>query len=442
MSRVIRLQSENIKKLRAIDVTPGRNVVLVGGKNGEGKSSTLDSIAMALGGGDEAPEMPIRRGETKAKIILELDDLTIRRTFTARDDGEVMSVLVVEAKDGARYPRPQDVLDRLTGKLTFDPLEFLLLAPAKRLEALMKLLGCDFTALDARRKQLYDERTLVNRTAAIATSKADFMPQHTDVPAEEQSVAGIAAELESASNYIRETDKLLSAHATSQKAVERDELAEKQLIEKIEIARRQVALFEKQLHDHRDTLTSTREGRDFAKAAAEKRDLVDLMPIKHRLSGAEAINLKVRQNLAHVEAVKAAQSIAASAKNLTDAIDSIDREKESLIAAATFPVPGLSFNATGVLFNAVPFDQASDAEKLRVSVAMGIALNPKLKVLLIRNASLLDEDSMALLTQLVTAADYQIWLELVSTDAGRCSVIIEDGAVKAPGPATFEPVPA
>jgi hypothetical protein len=33
------------------------------------------------------------------------------------------------------------------------------------------------------------------------------------------------------------------------------------------------------------------------------------------------------------------------------------------------------------------------------------------------------------------AADVQLWLEVVSTDAGKCSVIIEDGSVKAPAEA-------
>ncbi|MDE2470486.1 MAG: AAA family ATPase, partial [Bradyrhizobium sp.] len=64
--KIIRLESENIKGLRAVEVEPDGNVVIIGGKNGAGKSSVLDSMWYALGGKDALPSKPIRNGEKKA----------------------------------------------------------------------------------------------------------------------------------------------------------------------------------------------------------------------------------------------------------------------------------------------------------------------------------------------------------------------------------------
>src|SRR4051812_40838382 len=79
--KIIRLQSSNIMKLVAVDITPKGELVIVGGKNGAGKSSVLNSIAMALGGLALAPPQPIRGNELKAEIKLDLGEFRVTRRF-------------------------------------------------------------------------------------------------------------------------------------------------------------------------------------------------------------------------------------------------------------------------------------------------------------------------------------------------------------------------
>ena len=101
-----------------------------------------------------------------------------------------------------------------------------------------------------------------------------------------------------------------------------------------------------------------------------------------------------------------------------------------MISKAAYPVAGLGFDQLGgVTFNGLPFSQASTAEQLRVSVAIGLALNPQLRVLLIRDGSLLDDDSMKMVAKMAAKADAQVWIERVEID-GQVSVVIEDGAIK------------
>jgi hypothetical protein len=106
-----------------------------------------------------------------------------------------------------------------------------------------------------------------------------------------------------------------------------------------------------------------------------------------------------------------------------------DKDKAGRLADTKMPIEGLGLDENGVTFDGIPFEQCGDAEQLRISVAMGLALNPKLKVLLIRDGSLLDENSLKLLAEQAAAADAQVWIERVG-DKDKCAVIIEDGCVK------------
>jgi len=108
----------------------------------------------------------------------------------------------------------------------------------------------------------------------------------------------------------------------------------------------------------------------------------------------------------------------------------IKAQTKAQLAAAKFPVEGLSFDEAGVLFNGIPFPQASAAEKLRVSVAMGIAMNPEFKVMLIRDGSLLDETNLATVAKMAAKSGAQVWIERVGKGK-ECQVIIEDGYVEA-----------
>ena len=77
--KIIELQAENVKRLKAVEITPNGTLQVIGGKNAQGKSSVLDAIWLALGGGKAAKDtpLPIRDGEATAKVRLDLGDLVV-----------------------------------------------------------------------------------------------------------------------------------------------------------------------------------------------------------------------------------------------------------------------------------------------------------------------------------------------------------------------------
>jgi hypothetical protein len=95
------------------------------------------------------------------------------------------------------------------------------------------------------------------------------------------------------------------------------------------------------------------------------------------------------------------------------------------------PVESLAFGEGEVLYGGLPLGNASSAEQLRVSVGVAMAANPTLRILRVRDGSLLDDNSLELLSSLVAANNFQLWIERVEESDQRPCVVMEDGAVKA-----------
>lgn len=416
--RIVELRADSVKRLRAVHIRPdehGHMVVLAGG-NGEGKSSVLDAIAMALGGRDQIPAEPIRRGAERAEVVLDLGEIVVRRTFTPAGGGQ----LVVQSRDGAKFASPQTMLDKLVGRLSFDPLAFSREKPARQSEVLQQLLGLDLAPLDWKREEAFKERTDVNRRAKGMKSRIDAMPEHADAPEEPVSVSELAAELQEANR--RNQD-----NAAARRRLETMRRDGGELRDRIERLREELEHTEEMLRQHDEHQIA-------AEADVQARADVDTAPLLQQIHTAEDTNCRVREK--HERRNLAVEYVAEVARSevLTKRIEEVDQQKAAAIAGAAMPVEGLGFDAAGgVTLNGLPLEQASAAEKLRVSVAIGIAMNPRLLVLLIRDAALLDEDSLGMVADLARRADCQLWVERIGVDE-HTTVIIEDGEATAVRP--------
>ena len=118
------------------------------------------------------------------------------------------------------------------------------------------------------------------------------------------------------------------------------------------------------------------------------------------------------------------------AAELTTRIETRNAQKQKAIAEAEMPVEGMSLGGGQVLLKGLPFDQASGAQRLRTSVAVAMAGNPKLRVIRIKDGSLLDNASLQLISDMAADRDYQVWIERVD-DSGKIGIVMEDGEVAA-----------
>jgi len=407
--RIINLQAENVKRLKAIEITPDGNTVILAGANAQGKSSILDAIWLALGGGPAAKQNArvIRDGEKEASVRLDLGDIVVTRKWK----GEKTS-LTVENAEGAKYSSPQSMLDGLVGRLSFDPQAFALQDEKTQLKSLLDVVTLPFDPVEVEktRKELYEDRTIVGRDVKQWESTfAGLHEQPTTTPDEELSISALMAEHATAADE----------HATRR----REELQVKHLEETIEQTRQHIAELVRSMAADEETKKALTEKLSWASP------LPDLAEITDQISGAEETNQRVRAKKHRDSIEKHMLTSRREYGKLSRQLEELDALKAKGIKEAVLPLEGLGFDDSGVTYNGVPLKQASSAEQLRVSTAMGMALNPKLRMMHIRDGSLLDSSNLALLNDMAAANDFQLWIERVD-ESGSVGIVIEDGQVK------------
>ena len=422
---IIKLEASNVKRLRAVTITPQGSAVLIGGRNAQGKSSVLDAIAYALAGKDAIPTEPIRRGEKSASIVLETQEIVVTRKFTAKG-----STLEVANKDGMVFPSPQAVLDKLCSKVAFDPLAFVRLGESvagrrEQLRQLRDLVGVDTSKLDAERATVFAKRTDVNRQVASQHAVFSALPLTGPAPVDVKALLGQMQEMEAKNEAKRRADraaqeaedKAQAASNAVENAVANVKRLEAELVAakaKVDVARIAYNAADKAAAD--------------AGEAAAQMPTFDLTPIRTQIGDADRVNAEAAKVARRKVEEQKHAALEQEAERLTDQINKLDSDRTALIKSAKMPVPGLGFSETEVTLNGIPLSQSSSAEQLRVGLAIAIAANPNMKVMLIRDGSLLDEDSLRLVEESAKAAGAQVWIERVSSTG--CTVVIEDGQVK------------
>lgn len=415
--RIFKFTAENIKKLSVVEIVPGnRNVILITGKNGNGKTSTLDALWYLLAGTSNIPIKVIREGEESAIIKADIGEYEIVRKFTQKTTS-----LTITGSDGIKVSSPQALLDSLIGKITLDPREFSAMKSKEQFSVLKNIvpLDVDLDALDATRQKHYDMRTEYNRRAKEAKVKLDAIALPPNCPSEEVSVSEFAAKYREG-----------AAH-NNQNAEKRKELT--RLREGYIKAEEEVYKLEQALEASKKIRSSFIEGIKETEQIIDKLEDVDLTEIMSVMSNAETINKQVAQFKKAEELRKEYKLNFDAAQKLSDEIEKIEADKQDALKRAKFPVEGLSFGAGEVLYNGLPFESASDAERLRVSMAIAMASNPKLRIIRIRDGSLLDAASMTIIEEMAKANNFQIFIEVVdhlpAGEIPKVGIVIEDGKV-------------
>ena len=417
--KIIKLTAENVMKLSAVEIVPQDNLVLITGENGAGKSSVLDSIVMALCGKSAIPDKPIKDGAEKGKIVIELEQYRIERSFTQGN-----SYLKIENVDGSTVKSPQKFLDDLIGKISFDPLEFMNQKPEDQAEIFLSLIGVDVKALDAEEEALRNERTMVGRDLKKAEAFIASHPLFADVlDVEEQSIGDLSSQLTQALQYNQEWDRQqeenegLKLHAAKHR----------RRIEEIDLEIKKLQMEAESLDVEINTMKETyREKRDYL----EGHPKWDISDLQEQMNNLEAVNEKIRSNKVHLEATEDIKETRDGYDLLTRQIAAVDDKRKQLLSSAPMPVPGLSFEAGKITFNGIPLAQCSDGEKLMISLGISMALNPTLRVLRIKDGSLLDEKNRKIIYDRIKDKDFQLWMESVSSDKS-VGIFIEDGSIVA-----------
>lgn len=439
--RITAVSVADFKRLRDVKIAPPADsfVVLIGGKNAQGKSSVLDAMTAAFGGKRALPEDPVRHGADGAEIVVELDggDLVVKRKIDAGGG----SSLEVRSRSGP-VRSPQSILDQIVAERFLDPIAFLHQTPPEQRATLLRIVdaGNQIKTLEARREETYAARTETGRD--LKRAEAELATSTAAIPAGDRpvvvDVAALSKERAAFTDQQHANAKLAQrhedAHRETEKARDRAVAVSQEILE---LEQRLADLRDKQKMAGKARLScedveeKIKEEVDAAAAAwndsSARRSEIDgalLRANDQNRRAFEAEALANRRDAAELRVSRLGQL----RDEQTSKIEKLERRKTEIIAAAQLPVEGLGVSNDGLTLNGVPFAQSSGAERLRVALVLAIAASPTLMDVWIRDGALLDDESMSLVAAIAEKTQHRVWIERVS-DRDEGAIIIHDGMV-------------
>lgn len=428
--QIVSLVAENVKRLTAVSIRPDGNLVQITGKNGQGKTSVLDSIWLALDYSEAHKDnpQPIRKGADSARIKLDLGEVIVTRTFARGADGNVTTSLKVTNAEGAAYPSPQKMIDDLIGSLSFDPLEFNNLKPAEQFDLLGRVFAPDINFKDIAllQKADFDRRGTLNKAAKEARGAATQIQVPEGLPEEPPDVSALTLRLSGASDHNSEIDRRAAKRAEVSREADRLRDRGNELAEEAQTLRARADQLER---ESQDLLAKSEAERKRVLNAPPLPQKIDTSALAQEIAEARSIERQLEAAAQRNRHIANAEKLETDANNLTAIMDAREEGKQRAIAAVQLPVPGLSFGDGVALLDGVPFEQGSDQRRHDTSAEIAMAMNPKLRVLRIRNGNLLDDDNMKRWAIKADERGYQVWMERVDS-SGLVGFVIEDGHLK------------
>lgn len=399
--KISKLEIENVKRVKAVTIEPTQNgLTVIGGRNNQGKTSVLDSIAWVLGGDKFKPTSARRDGSVVPPYLhVEMDNgLVVERK------GENSSLKVI---DPAGRKGGQQLLNEFVEQFALDLPRFMEQSAKEKANVLLRIIGVE----EQLKKLDYDETTTFNRrreVGRIALQKqkyAEELPLYPDVPKEPISASELILRQQDILAKNGENQRLRNEYASMVRR--RDELTAKLA----------------ELQSELDALLPKLE--TAAKTTAE---LVDESTdeIRESLLNIEKINTKVRANGERERAEIEAEQYKKDYDALTAEIEDLRAARTKLLDNADLPLPGLSVVDGELTYNGVKWDCMSGSDQLKTATAIVRRLNPKCGFVLLDKLEQMDIDTLREFGAWLESEGLQAIATRVST-GDECSIIIEDG---------------
>ena len=368
--KINELLIENVKRVKAVQFEPSADgLTIIGGRNGQGKTSVLDAIAWALGGNNYKPSVPERDGAlVPPNLHIELSNgLIVERKGKN-------STLKVTDPNGNKSG--QQLLNEFVSTLALDLPKFINGSDKDKADSLLKILGIGDV-----QNQLYAQRTEVGRIADRKKKAADEMPMYPNVPKEPVS----------ATELIKEQQEILARNGENERK-RQDAARYEQILANAQIAFDEAkAVLQKAEQDCLTARKSAEDLHDESTAELEK-----------NLAEIEALNIKIRANSTKEAAEVEANNLQQEYDGLTEQIESIREERSKLLDSAELPLPGLSVKDGKLIYNNMPWDGMSGSDQLKVATAIIRKLNPQCGFVLMDKLEQMD---------LETLQEFGVWLK-------------------------------
>jgi len=397
--KILKLNVRNIKKIKAVDITPQTNFITIGGNNEQGKSSILDSIVYALNGKNAIPEKPIRDGEKEATILVETEDYIIVREFNKTAEGFKTNLKIIQ-KGEKIVTSPQGELDKFTNKI-YDLYNFVK-DKEVRYETFLKLAEIDMMKMKDTIRLIEEQRRYIGRD--LTQQKAIFSKMsepETNLPDKEQSNSELVIKLNSFKNIIETENRVKQQISNNENQITEYKLMIQDLESKI-----------RKLEDANNN------------AQKISFDNVDTKSVENEMVKLDELNEKIRYRNKYSAIENVIQDLHEKYESYTFQRDNYIKEIKEKFNNV---MEGLEVDEKdNVKINGIEFEELSQAQQIKVAIEVTCKLNPELKVAIIREGSLIDKVNLEYLKEMADKHNIQIWIEKV----GDAEIIIEEGQIK------------
>lgn len=424
--KISSLRLENVKRVRAVAMEPTENgLTIVGGRNGQGKTSVLDAIAWCLGGDKYKPTTAHRDGSVLPPDL----EIRLSNGLLVQRKGKASSLTVTDL-EGKRAG--QTLLNEFVSSFAIDLPKFLEASDKEKAAILLQVIGveAELKELEEKETTTYNRRRYVGQEADRKKKFAAEMPWYPNVP--DATVSAL--------ELIQRQQEILLRNAENAKLRQRKE----QLGWNLETQKHTVEDYEKRLAMAKAELARMQGEYETACTTVDGLEDEATEELEADIQRVDEINRQVRANLDKQRAEAEARDHEAEYDTLTAEIEAIRKDKRDLLNDAKLPLPGLSVENGVLLYNSKAWDCMSGSEQMIVGASIAAAIKPQCGFILLDKMEQLDR---------ATLDDFSAWLvehrlqgiaTRVSTGA-ECTIIIEDGEVEpqpAPDAPTSQQAPA
>ncbi len=429
--RLSKVEVANFRGIRkaALEIPPDVHQLIIGGRNGAGKTSLLNALLFLLqgAGGMENAEYLLADGAETLRVSGEFigqgGELEMQVTRT----GPAGRSLIVKDAEGKTRPRPQDYLNQLFNR-GLDPMEFVRMSAEEQRVAFKRITGVNTDDIDA---EINDINRISSETARLrqaALTRIGNRRIDEMLPADELDAANLIGQIQTAIKHNAEKTERqanLRAQEKGLKAAEND--LDRLNNEKDELLKR-IAEAETQAELWRDGVRNARNG-------IESFIEIDTEPLNAQLSDIKARNELIKENNELREQMRLLDELEVEQKKLNqEHRDKLEERKRS-VSLSRVPYPGLEMTEKGIALNGKSLAVNSETEQVLAGAALALAGNPEIRLILVPGGSGIGYEAIKALEEYCRDNDALFIMERYAAKPedlnGLEFVFIENGTVGA-----------
>lgn len=436
-----RLELRNFQAIKDFSADFTGDVYLVKGENEVGKSTILKSIVCLLTGERDAV---LRNGEKNgfAKMVIGGDgkEYTVELRFTENDPRGTISI---KAKDGMRSTNVS-MLRTVLNYRNFDAEEFARWSETaegrrKQIQVVMGLMPPEIASriktIDAEVLQTKESRKAINanikyKETELESIKAQLSDGDTETYTEPIDLTVLMQESNKAAEQRAKAENVKMQMASLESELANIPKERERLAADLERAKKAYedakAFYNRSIENVTVQETEIKGKIENAEQWLSEYDAQPKEDAAEKLAAAQNHNAKcqiVKMFHAKQTEVDAERT---KADKLNADLDAYAKERAELVAAAKFPIDGLSFGEDGLTLNDVPFvvGKVSDSQIMEVAAKLVIASNPTVNIFRIGRGESLGAKRLQSIVNLAKENGFQGFIEQV--ERGQETISIEE----------------